>query len=128
METLLVGLLAVFLLPVVLVGGVIASIWLIFLSPLIVAGWFIYWLLRKDGMESWRKYIPKWEAKPRKPRKPIMVKWDGKEVPLGVLIFSTIASIFLVVLLVFAILFWIPLWISILIIGFMVGKSIGKRC
>lgn len=65
-------------------------------------------------------------ARPKKVRKPITIKWQGKEIPLIVFVFSTILSVIFGLLLIFCILFVFPPLIGVMIIGFCVGSAIGK--
>jgi hypothetical protein len=115
--------------PVLLCAGAIALLWLLVLMPFILVGVSLYiWLRRKDKLMCKPAPMPS-DAKSvtiPKPRKPITMKMNGKDVPIGVLIGSTIFGIIIAILLFVAVLLWIPWGITMCVGLILVGVQIGK--
>ena len=126
---LLGAVLVILLIPLALVITIWGSILAIVLTPFAIVGFLIWRLIKAKGWIKPKVEIPK-DAKPYvppPPRKPIMVTWQGRKIPLGVFIFSAIMSIILLPIILFLIIFVIPpLW-TILVLGFMSGRAIGKK-
>jgi len=111
------------LLPALIVLGLSLSMWAVLLSPFVLIGIGLFMLI-KDRLP----HVPPPDAKPAKPkvpRKPIMVTWDGRSVPLGVVIGSTIVTILSTILVLIAILLWIPWWASGIVLVFCIGMYCG---
>jgi hypothetical protein len=130
MKSALSGLLTV-LVIILLLPSIIAlfcwtAIYGVLLVPVLAIGYLIW---RRINMKKDTSPIPadakEWVPKP--PRKPIMIKWRGKEIPLGVFIFSIVLSIILVPIFILCLLFIFPPVLSACIIGFLACRKIDEN-
>ena len=113
---LLVAFIGAWLMPVLPVIMVFLSCWIVWK---IASG--VKWMLPKKGSVS---FIP------REKRKPIIVNWNGKKVPLGIVVSSMIFSIVLTIVLILVCLFLLlslPLMVSVLIVVLIVTVRGMKR-
>jgi Ca2+/Na+ antiporter len=130
MNEVVIALFILFLLPFIVFYGAVLAIWIGILTPflLVVFLLFRWYKKRKQKLNP----IPD-DAVPYTPeeaKKPIMVKWQGKELPLYYLIWSCVLvflSITLgIVLLLAGIVLWFPWPVSMAIVFIAIGIGIGK--
>jgi MFS family permease len=118
------------------ISGVIGGAWFIqdnmrFLPVVIIC--ILLWATRKKiikaidhkpySKEEVNKLLYREEIK----KKPIMVKFGGKEIPLGVIFYGIISTIILVPVLIYLIVFIIPFWITCCILGSMCCRKIATK-
>ena len=111
-------LITVFLFPVVLIGGIWTA--LIF-GPLAICGLFAYGFIMYCNRERIYKYRKEIEA-----RKPIMMTYHGKRVPVRRFVYSVISSFVMAPILIVAFFLWVPWVISIPLIFLTLGVEIGR--
>jgi hypothetical protein len=126
LQATLIIVLALVLLPSALVLGIYTLVYGLIILPILAIG-FLIWRAIKRHREAKPYEIPEnavlWTPKPK--RKPIMIKYQGKDIPLGVFIFSVILSLTMVPILLICLFFVFPPVISACIIGFMTCRVAG---
>jgi hypothetical protein len=125
---LLLTIFILFMLPFLFVYGVFAGLWLAALTPLLLVVVLVVLGIKGLIKHKVECVVPPdaKPAEPRQPRKPILIKWGGKKVPLGIFIFSFISSVFLVLLLIAALILWLPWYWMIGTIILLIGVGIGS--
>lgn len=96
------------------------------LLPVSVLCFMIWRAIKRKGWIP-NTVVPEYATpiKPRVIRKPIMIKWQDKDIPLGVFIGSIISSVVMLPILILLMLFLVPPMWTALIIGFMLAKKTG---
>jgi len=116
------------LIPSILILGVWTVAYGVLLVPLAFLAFMIYRVIKNKGWLG-NTQPPDYATpcEPKEKKKPRMIKWQDKEIPLGVAIFSIITAIILTPTFIICLLFIFPPVVSACILGFMVCKKIGSR-
>lgn len=119
------GCMVAFVAPVIIVAGIVYGVLLLPIVPIIVVIWLVYRMIKKKYPDT---PIPE-AAKPKatKIKKPIMVKFNGKEMPLSMVILSVIISIIVFIIILYSIIFIIPIGWVVCGICVWIGVAIGKN-
>lgn len=118
---------ALFLLPTVILFAIWLGVYGIIIVPIVGMMYLVWRFIKAKGWLNEGK--PPAHAKPiiSTPKKKRMVKWQGKEIPLGVFIFSMGLTVMMTPIIILLMLFYVPpLW-TVLILGFVAGKKIAKH-
>jgi O-antigen/teichoic acid export membrane protein len=128
LETVLLGAAMFTILPAAILLFVWMAVYGVFLVPVVFVCWLIW---RKVKDKNWMKPEPLPEdavaAAALPPRKKIMIKWQGKEMPLGIFVASMISTIVLVPVFIFLLIFYIPPFWSVMIVGFCLGSALADK-
>lgn len=109
---------------------VITAIQLLFLSPLILLGlviWFCIWHKRTAKPRRQKRQIRKEVPKNLRMLKMPTIKINGVDTPIGVVIFTVVLTILILVLTVFSVLFLVPMWLFVVIATAAILTSNIKR-
>ena len=125
-QSILVLTLVICLLPSIFILGVWTTVYGMILVPMIFAGFMIWRFIKAKGWLT--NSVPPAYATTHKPapKKKHMIKWKGKELPLGIFIASMITAVILTPILLVCLLVVFPPVISACIIGFFSCKAIGS--
>jgi hypothetical protein len=119
-------LLILFLLPLLIVSGAVVGLYVALCLPFLLIGFVVYlWAKKKFNVDI---KVPQ-RAKPatvKKERKPITIEMNGKQVPIGILIGSTLFGIVLTIVLIAAMILWFPWPVSLAIVCVGIGMGLSK--
>lgn len=130
MGGLLQAMVLLFLAPILIVFGFSFGVLLVGASPFLLVVWLIIHLLKNKGQIKIGKLrMPDFGAyfAARKKRKPVTIRWRGKDVPLAVFIIMVIFSILVIPILLYCLFFVFPTVIIIIIIGILIGRGCRRK-
>lgn len=125
-QVILILTLAICLLPSIIILGIWTAVYGMLLVPMIFAGYMIWRFIKAKGWLTNSvppTYATTYTPAPKKKR---TIKWQGKEIPLGIAIFSIILAIVITPIFLICLLFVFPPIVSACILGFMTCRTVAK--
>ena len=118
----------IMLLPAALILGIWVAVYGVLLIPITILGILIWRAIKRRIEERSQTIDIPADALDHipEPRKPRMIKWQGKEIPLKVFILSMVMSVILVPIILFCLIFVFNPFVSACIIGFFACRKVGE--